>query len=617
MRAQVPIMAHIETEPSYRGTPDPEGDSQSSSSNSPARADYEESDFYAGNNDSQSSIGVPTFSDMAVSEESCVAASNRLPAEVLIGIFSKLNSPHDLLTCMLVSKRWARNSVDLLWHRPACVTWTKHSSICNTLIKSHPYFAYQDFIKRLNLAQLSDSCSDGSVLALQSCNRIERLTLTNCNGLTDSGVTGLLDGSNHLLALDISGVTEVTELSMFSLALNCQKLQGLNVSGCTKISNQSMTAVANSCRYIKRLKLNDCEQLENSSIIAFAENCPNILEIDLHSCKLIGNEPVTSLVTNGQTLRELRLANCELISDMAFLNLGNDKTYEHLRILDLTSCARLTDRAVEKIIEVAPKLRNLVFAKCRNLTDVSVNAISKLEKHLHYLHLGHCSHITDAAVTKLVQKCNRIRYIDLGCCIHLTDASVTKLATLPKLRRIGLVKCSNITDQSVYALAQSRLRYPRHYRNADGELFEHMAGSSLERVHLSYCTNLTLDSIVVLLNNCQKLTHLSLTGVQAFLRPDLEQFCRDAPPEFTEHQRNVFCVFSGVGVNGLRHHLNNLQPGQGGYDPNSADDDDDDQTMTGMIGATAMMGAAVLNADDEDADGDEELEDADGDNNQT
>ncbi|KAL2074120.1 hypothetical protein VTL71DRAFT_7898 [Oculimacula yallundae] len=609
----------LESETSYRGTPDVEGDSQSSSSNSPARADYEESDFYAGNNDSQSSIGVPTFQDMAVSEGSCVTASNRLPAEVLIGIFSKLNSPLDLLNCMGVSKLWARNSVDLLWHRPACVTWNKHSAICSTLIKTHPYFAYRDFIKRLNLAQLAESCSDGSVIALQNCNRIERLTLTNCNGLTDSGVTGLLDGCNHLLALDISGVTEITETSMFSLAENCHRLQGLNISGCTKISNQSMTAVAKECRFIKRLKLNDCEQLEDSSIMAFAESCPNILEIDLHSCKLVGNDPVTALIKNGQALRELRLANCDLISDSAFLSLSDGKTYEHLRILDLTSCTRLTDRAVEKIIEVAPRLRNLVFAKCRNLTDQSVNAISKLGKNLHYLHLGHCGQITDAAVTKLVQLCNRIRYIDLGCCTHLTDASVMKLATLPKLRRIGLVKCSNITDQSVYALAQSRTRYPR-YRTADSELFESLGASSLERVHLSYCTNLTLNSIIVLLNNCQKLTHLSLTGVQAFLRPDLEQFCREAPPEFTEHQRNVFCVFSGVGVTGLRHHLNSLEPAEGGYDPmahNDDDDDDDDHTMTGMIGATAMMGAAALTADDEDADGDEELEDADGDNNQT
>ena len=228
--------------------------------------------------------------------------------------------------------------------------------------------------------------------------------------------------------------------------------------------------------------------------MAFAKNCPNILEIDLHQCKLIGNEPIHALLTNGQTLRELRLANCELVSDSAFLTLPLHQTYEHLRILDLTSCARLTDRAVEKIIDVAPRLRNVVFAKCRNLTDLAVNAISKLGKNLHYLHLGHCGQITDTAVMKLVQSCNRIRYIDLGCCTHLTDLSVMKLASLPKLRRIGLVKCANITDESVYALAQAhRPRHDRHGRIMRADDPEYMVGSSLERVHLSYCTNLTLD----------------------------------------------------------------------------------------------------------------------------
>jgi len=77
-------------------------------------------------------------------------------------------------------------------------------------------------------------------------------------------------------------------------------------------------------------------------------------------------------------------------------------------------------------------------------------------------------------------------------------------------------------------------------------------------VHLSYCTQLTLDGIHTLLNNCPRLTHLSLTGVQSFLRDDLTVFCREAPPEFTEHQRDVFCVFSGPGVARLREHLNGM-----------------------------------------------------------
>lgn len=225
--------------------------------------------------------------------------------------------------------------------------------------------------------------------------------------------------------------------------------------------------------------------------MAFAQNCPNILEIDLHQCKLIEDEPITELFRSSNTLRELRLAYCDLITDNAFLSLPNNRTFDHLRILDLTCCSLLTDAAVDKIITVAPRLRNLVFAKCRNLTDAAVNSISRLGKNLHYLHLGHCGQIRDPAVIRLVSLCNRIRYIDLGCCVHLTDESIMKLANLPKLRRIGLVKCAAITDRSVYALA--------HAGSAQAGLFHHRNGnmlpisSNLERVHLSYCTNLTLE----------------------------------------------------------------------------------------------------------------------------
>ena len=298
--------------------------------------------------------------------------------------------------------------------------------------------------------------------------------------------------------------------------------------------------------------MNKCHQLTDQAVLAFAENCPNILEIDLEECRLIGNEPVTAIFTKSRALRELRLVGCELIDDVAFLSLPHNRTYEHLRILDLSSCTRLTDRAVEKIMDVAPRLRNIVLQKCRNLTDATVYALSRLGKNLHYLHLGHCGHITDDAVKRLVASCNRLRYIDLGCCTHLTDDSVTRLATLPKLKRIGLVKCANITDASIITLANANRR-PRIRKDAYGNIIQgeySSSHSSLERVHLSYCTNLTLkvrtplpqsssassvltcvfQSIMRLLNCCPRLTHLSLTGVQAFLREDLDQFSRDAPP---------------------------------------------------------------------------------------
>lgn len=84
-----------------------------------------------------------------------------------------------------------------------------------------------------------------------------------------------------------------------------------------------------------------------------------------------------------------------------------------------------------------------------------------------------------------------------------------ELAGLPKLRRIGLVRVHNLTDEAVFALAE------RH--------------ATLERIHLSYCDQISVMAIHFLLQKLHKLTHLSLTGVTAFRQPELQRFCRAAP----------------------------------------------------------------------------------------
>jgi F-box and leucine-rich repeat protein GRR1 len=120
-----------------------------------------------------------------------------------------------------------------------------------------------------------------------------------------------------------------------------------------------------------------------------------------------------------------------------------------------------------------------------------------------------------------------------------------------------------------------------------------------------------------------------LTGVHAFLRDDLEEFCRDAPAEFTQHQREVFCVFSGQGVLGLRRYLNTegrpryeedeitLTGDNAHEDADGADAlNDDDHAMTGMTGMMPMgpgMPAQVEIVQDGEDEPDEELEDGEGD----
>lgn len=236
-------------------TPSEEDSRSTSSASSPRRVDYEESDdFYANGNDSESSLGVPNIQDMQVTDEyECLPPVQRLPNEILICIFSKLSASADLLCVMLTCKRWSRNAVDLLWHRPACTSWEKYERVCSTLSLEQPYYCYSDFVKRLNLAQLATQVSDGSVQPLAKCNRVERLTLTGCSQLADIGLIALVKNSSHLMALDISDDNEVTSESVKVIAEHCKRLQGLNISKCVKISSESLVLLAESCKYLKRV----------------------------------------------------------------------------------------------------------------------------------------------------------------------------------------------------------------------------------------------------------------------------------------------------------------------------------------------------------------------------
>jgi F-box and leucine-rich repeat protein GRR1 len=449
--------------------------------------------------------------------------------------------------------------------------WESIHSVVRSIQKADKFFAYQDLVKRLNMSTLATQVSDGTLAGMMECKRIERLTLTNCSKLTDLSLQPLIDHNRALLALDVTSLDQLTDITMLTVADNCLRLQGLNVTGCKKLTDTSIAAIAKNCRHLKRLKFNNCIQLTDASILTVADHSRHLLEIDLCGLQHIESPSITALLSSCTHLREMRLAHCSRITDSAFLDIPHNpdlpRTFDALRILDLTDCNELGDKGVEKIIQSCPRLRNLILAKCRQITDRAVFAITKLGKNLHYIHLGHCNRITDVSVEALAKSCNRIRYIDLACCANLTDNSVTKLAGLPKLKRIGLVKCAGITDRSIYALAMGSHEVKNGRRQN--------VLSVLERVHLSYCTLLTLDvsrcnlplctergltvsdqGIHVLLNNCPKLTHLSLTGVQAFLRDELLAFCREAPPEFNEHQRDVFCVFSGPGVGRLREFLN-------------------------------------------------------------
>ncbi|KAG0375276.1 SCF ubiquitin ligase complex subunit [Mortierella sp. AD032] len=412
-------------------------------------------------------------------------------------MFKFLAAAHDLRSAILVCKLWCSCGMDLLWSKPALLTLTVAERMLQTMSLPSTIFPYTHYIRRLNLSFLALEVTDSMLIQFEPCARLERLLLAGSTKATIAGLQRVLFQCPGLYSLDLSDIPAVTDALIEFVAEKCPRLHTLYVGSCSSLTDASIVKLATSCPQLKRIKLSQCTLLTDRALLALTEHCPHLIEIDLTNCNLITDTSIQSVFECLPQIRDINMTLLTHITNNAFASISpKTHRYEQLRVLNFTSCANITDETLLKIIPAAPRLR------------------------------------------RLSQQCTRIRYLDLACCTNITDTSIFALAQLPKLRRIGLVKCSNITDYGVYAMLVSQI-----------------LPQTLERVHLSYCVNLSDTAIVSLVTQCRKLTHLSLTGVPAFIWPRYQMFCRAPPPEFTANQREVFCVFSGKGVRDLRKYM--------------------------------------------------------------
>lgn len=370
------------------------------------------------------------------------SSMSHLPPEILIHILKHLHSPRDLYNALRVSRSWCECSVELLWHRPSLSKVPTLVKMMQVLSRNDQTFTYARFIRRLNFLFLGGDLTDSLFSRLAQCDRLERLTLVNCASISDEPLARVLPCLPNLVAIDLTGVAECTDRAIVGLASVAKRLQGINLGGCRKVSDRGILALANNCPLLRRVKLSGVDLLTDDSVSALAKNCPLLLEIDLNNCKRITDQSVRDIWLHSNHMREMRLSHCTELTDAAFpAPLRPDshtppannpfptsttkfteelpplvltRSFDHLRMLDLTACSLISDDAVEGIIAHAGKIRNIVFSKCTKLTDRTVEIICRLGKHLHYLHLGHAAQITDRSVRTLARCCTRLRYVDFA-----------------------------------------------------------------------------------------------------------------------------------------------------------------------------------------------------------
>ncbi|AET39694.1 SCF ubiquitin ligase complex subunit GRR1 Ecym_4673 [Eremothecium cymbalariae DBVPG len=543
-----PLHQSVIRTPFSNGHTNINGNTNANSNNNTSENDNNNYFYAATNNNHTHNSRVIAATTSNICASGAIVASSKsvfplkeLPQEILSLVLEMVGQKTDVVLLLTVCKAWAAIIVKLLYYRPHINKKPQLDLFMNTMRKpaTELVFDYRSMIKRLNFSFVGDYMTDSQLLHFVGCPNLERLTLVFCKQVTTKSIAQVLKGCKFLQSVDITGIREVGNELFTVLSTDCKRIQGLYVPRADLVSCDAIEQFVENAPMLKRVKITFNKNITNSLLVKMARSCPLLVEVDLTSTPQINNESIVTLMTELPQLREFRLTQNMLLSDSFATQLSlNVTSLPALRLVDLSACESITDKTVAKLVQLAPKLRNVYLGKCSRITDNSLIALSKLGKNLQTVHFGHCFNITDDGVKVLIQNCPRIQYVDFACCTNLTNHTLYELGDLTKLKRIGLVKCSQMTDEGLLNMIALRGR-----------------NDTLERVHLSYCTNLTIYPIYELVMACPKLSHLSLTAVPSFLRPDITQFCRPPPSEFTVNQRQIFCVFSGKGVQKLRHHL--------------------------------------------------------------
>uniref|UniRef100_A0A1I8PZE5 F-box domain-containing protein n=1 Tax=Stomoxys calcitrans TaxID=35570 RepID=A0A1I8PZE5_STOCA len=279
----------------------------------------------------------------------------------------------------------------------SCYLWLKHVFEC--LPKEAP-------LKHLDLSgglQVDDPLL--KLIVDKWPNSLETMELMFCSCLTDEGVK--------------------------SLGKLKKSLRTLNISHCSKISSKGLLQglVEESNPILTSLVLNDITDSESEGMCLVAQRLPNLTYLSLESCRdAVTDATLENIFRHQRKLQHLILDDCMRISDEGLLGNGGDnpstiRNLKGLQSLSLRGCRNLSNRALAK---------GLKFRELRKLV------------------LGYCHKISSMGIEELVENCRCLEDLTISSCLMIDDDAMLHIAQgLPRLRRLNVSNCINLTGRSI------------------------------------------------------------------------------------------------------------------------------------------------------------------------
>ncbi|KAK6186414.1 hypothetical protein SNE40_008454 [Patella caerulea] len=307
------------------------------------------------------------------------------------------------------------------------------------------------------MAKKCQRISDVSAKMLKNLPCVDVLDLSECYNLTSDGlIQGLCSGiQSHLTHLNLRCCSSLTDSIVVELCKYVPGLQYLDLGSCFPLTDLSVQSISKNLKNLKHLCLTWCKEITDLGLIGF-QNVE--LNMDTHAdhgdhgqCRCtrrkyestIFRKPTGELQKKKLALTQLE-ARVKTEEERCRLN-----NIAGLQSLDLSSCEKLTDVSIKEVIKFSG-LRSLNLSSVHGLTNASVIAIANGNPSLEEIQFQQCPKITDSAMEVLIEKCPRLTYINVASCDLLTNVTLYNIQiNCHRLRHLDVSFCKNMTPEGV------------------------------------------------------------------------------------------------------------------------------------------------------------------------
>ena len=308
------------------------------------------------------------------------------------------------------------------------------------------------------------------------------ITILNNYYIYDKSILQITLNMPLLTSINLTKCRKITNKSLKYIAENCENISRINVSYCNQISNKGIIDITNT-RAIIHLDLGYCIELTSLGIVF--SDISNLQFIDMTCCYKIMDNAINYILTTAPHLEELNIGHCDRISDNAFFNTTPIK----LKSICLRNITNITLNSFPRV----QTLETLNILGCHHICEQTLCYLLKTNINLKVFNCKYCNNITKKVIDTILDYNHLLEDLDIGYCYRITSINLDKI--LDKLKNIKRISLYGSTNCNFY-VNKYNIRIP----------------NSLEYIDLSYCSNLTNTYLCDLLEKCYNLKYVIVNG---------------------------------------------------------------------------------------------------------